>query len=295
MKPDTVFKQTYNGALDLLADFSSGDVIPSENELSARLGVSRTTVRKALARLSEQGFVLADGKVRRAGNKPAPSAYYPRTETVPTSSQVETLFMEWVLRGDTKPGALISELDLARQFRVATTGIREFLNQFRRFGVIEKRPNSGWLFKGFTADFAVELFEIRELFEWRSVRRFLSLPDDHPAWKELEMLRGQHAQLLADIDERFHDFSDLDNRFHRLINAAAPNRFIDDFYDIVTLIFHYHYQWNKRDERLRNEVAIREHLACIDALLSRDNKAVNEAFKAHLTSARETLLSAVSL
>jgi DNA-binding GntR family transcriptional regulator len=295
VKPDTVFKQTYNGALDLLAGFAAGDVIPSENELSARLGVSRTTVRKALARLSERGFVTADGKVRRAGSKPPANAYFPRTETVPTSSQVETLFMEWVLRGDTKPGALISELDLARQFRVATTGIREFLNQFRRFGVIEKRPNSGWLFKGFTVDFAVELFEIRELFEWRSVRRFMSLPDNHPAWEKLQTLRGEHTQLLADIDERFHDFSDLDNRFHRLVNAAAPNRFIDDFYDIVTLIFHYHSQWNKRDERLRNEVAIREHLACIDALLSRDRQTVNDAFRAHLASARETLLTAVSL
>lgn len=295
MKPDTVFKQTYNGTLDLLAAFAPGDVIPSENELSAKLGVSRTTVRKALARLSEHGFVQADGRVRRAGARPPASAYFPRTETVPTASQVETLFMEWVLRGDTKPGALINELDLARQFGVATTGIREFLNHFRRFGVIEKRPNSGWLFKGFTVDFAIELFEIRELFEWRSVRRFMSLPGPHPAWAKLAALRDEHTQLLADIDARFHDFSDLDNRFHRLINAAAPNRFIDDFYDIVTLIFHYHYQWNKRDERFRNELAIREHLACIDAMLSRDRQAVNEAFRTHLASARETLLSAVSL
>ena len=72
------------------------------------------------------------------------------------------------------------------------------------------------------------------------------------------------------IEERYHDFSDLDSRFHRLMNTAAPNRFIDGFYDIITLIFHYHYQWNKRDERQRNEVAIREHIEYIDALLSRD-------------------------
>ena len=92
--------------------------------------------------------------------------------------------------------------------------------------------------------------------------------------------------LLAEIEQRFHDFSDLDSRFHRLINAAAPNRFIDGFYDIITLIFHYHYQWNKQDERQRNEVAIREHLAYIDALHSRDAASVERACRAHLTSAR---------
>ena len=68
-----------------------------------------------------------------------------------------------------------------------------------------------------------------------------------------------------------------------------PNRFIDDFYDVITLIFHYHYQWNKRDERQRNEVAIGEHLAYIDALLARDRRRVEQACRAHLASARHTL------
>jgi len=56
------------------------------------------------------------------------------------------------------------------------------------------------------------------------------------------------ARQGRDIEQRYHDFSDLDSRFHHLVNSAAPNRFIESFYDIITLIFHYHYQWNKRDE-----------------------------------------------
>ena len=100
--------------------------------------------------------------------------------------------------------------------------------------------------------------------------------------------------LLNEIDQRFHDFSDLDSRFHRLINSAAPNRFIDGFYDIITLIFHYHYQWNKQDERQRNEVAIREHLTYIEALLSRNIPMVDLACRAHLASARETLMRSTS-
>ena len=103
-------------------------------------------------------------------------------------------------------------------------------------------------------------------------------------------LRGEHLALLDEIDQRFNDFRDLDNRFHRLISAAAPNRFIDDFYDIIALIFHYHYQWNKHDARQRNEVAIREHVAYIDALLSRSAAKVQVACRAHLASARTTLL-----
>ena len=115
-----------------------------------------------------------------------------------------------------------------------------------------------------------------------------------PQWQRLEALREEHVALLNDIERRFHDFSDLDSRFHRLINSAAPNQFIDSFFDLITLIFHYHYQWNKQDERKRNEVAIREHLTYIEALRSRSRTIVELACRAHLASARETLMSSTS-
>ncbi|MGO7557762.1 GntR family transcriptional regulator, partial [Rhizobium johnstonii] len=54
------------------------------------------------------------------------------------------------------------------------------------------------------------------------------------------------------------------------ITAVAPNRFIESFQYVITMVFHYHYQWNKRYELARNDVAIREHLALIEALESRN-------------------------
>jgi hypothetical protein len=42
------------------------------------------------------------------------------------------------------------------------------------------------------------------------------------------------------------------------LGASAGVGFIVDFYDIISLIFHYHYQWNKVDERVRNRAAILE-------------------------------------
>src|SRR4029077_7646572 len=139
---------------------------------------------------------------------------FPEAETVSMSAQVEKRFMEWMLRDDTRPGTSINELERARQFGVATTGIREFLNRFQRFGLIEKRPNAGWLFKGFTRDFAFELFEIREMFEWRSAHAFAGFRKSSPLWDQINYLRDEHLRLLREIDARFHDFSDLDSRFH---------------------------------------------------------------------------------
>ena len=294
MKTNTVFKRAFNDALDLITELEEKESLPSENALGARLGVSRTTVRKILSTLAEQGVVTGNWPQRIVRSPSVGVRRFPEFETIPTADQVERLFMEWILRDNTNPGTTINELELARRFGVATTGIREFLNRFQHFGLIEKRPNAGWVFKGFTTEFALELFEIREMFESRSARAFATLPDSSPLWQQIDALRLEHLSLLNEIEQRYHDFSDLDNRFHRLINSAAPNRFIESFYDIITLIFHYHYQWNKQDERQRNEVAIREHLTYIDALLSRNGSIVELACRAHLTSAKETLIRSTS-
>src|ERR1700710_2728903 len=112
--------------------------------------------------------------------------------------------MEWMLRRDLKPRGGINAVDLARQFGVSTTGVREFLYRFARFGLIEQRPNARWVFKGFTDDFALELFDIRELFELRSALAFIALPPESPLWTRLRLIRRQHEQLLDVIDTRFH-------------------------------------------------------------------------------------------
>ncbi len=294
MKSDTVFKRAFNDALDLITKMEDGEPIPSENSLGKRLGVSRTTIRKVLSILAEHGMIAGSGRRRIYHESRANPERFPEDETVSTSAQVEKRFMEWMLHDNPPRGTVINELELARHFGVATTGIREFLNRFQHFGLIEKRQHGGWVLNGFTTDFALELFEIREMFELRSAGAFAEIPKNSAIWQEIESLRKEHLQLLDDIDHRYHDFSDLDSRFHRLINSVKPNRFIEGFQDVIALIFHYHYQWNKKDERQRNEVAIREHLTYIDALFSRNASLIDLACRAHLASAKETLIRATS-
>ncbi|RYI06326.1 MAG: GntR family transcriptional regulator, partial [Acetobacteraceae bacterium] len=57
MKTDTVFKRSYNDALDLLQKVRPGDCLPSEAQLCLALDVSRTTVRKVLRALTGAGLI----------------------------------------------------------------------------------------------------------------------------------------------------------------------------------------------------------------------------------------------
>lgn len=293
MRTDAVFKKTFNALLDHLGRQQAEAPLDSEARLAEALSVSRTTVRKALAEAEKRGLAVREGHRLRSRRRPAKKDYFPSEDTVATSDRVEQKFLEWILRGDRKPDQQINGLELAREFNVSTIAIRDYLNRFTRFGLVEKRANSGWIIRGFTKEFALELFEVRELFELRSALAFARQPSDSPAWAALKKLEQEHRALLADIKTRYHDFSNLDERFHRLINDASRNRFIEDFHDVISLIFHYHYQWNKADERERNAVAIAEHLDYIKALQTRDPARIEAACRKHLASARETLLRSI--
>ena len=289
-KQSNVYKDAYNRCLRLLED---GRSLPSEPELGAQLGVSRTTVRTILARMSEQGLLDWNKRSKLVLRRPTPEDFFPEVETDSLSQVIERSFMRRLLAEGAQAGVQINELELAREIGVGTTSVREFLIRFSRFGLIEKRRNSHWVLKGFTRAFALELTEIREMFELRSASAFTVLAEDNPIWADLDAIEQDHRDLLADISSRFRDFSELDEKFHRLVHSASHNRFIVDFYDVIAMIFHYHYQWNKTNEVSRNAVAAGEHLDYIAALKSRDPGRVEKACRKHLKSARETLLQSI--
>ncbi|MBL0374167.1 GntR family transcriptional regulator [Rhizobium sp. KVB221] len=289
-RQNTVFKEAYNRCLE---DLGGKDSLPSEPELGEKYGISRTTVRAILSRMRDTGLITWDKRQKLVLRRPLDQDYFPDEETNSLNEIIEKSFMQRILTGDVEPGMQINEAELAREIGAGATSVREFLIRFSRFGLIEKRPNSHWILKGFTVDFALELCEVREMFELRSATAFAKLPVNHPAWADLDLIEDEHRDLIIDLDSRFKDFSPLDEKFHLLVHKASGNRFVIDFYDVIAFIFHYHFQWNKSQARSRNERALREHLDYIAALRSRDPQEIERACRRHLNSARETLIDAL--
>lgn len=295
MKTNALFKRSYNQALDLLADAQAGAPLPSEPAMAATLGISRTTVRAVLAALSMRGIVAVEGRAKQQLRLPKRSDYLADADMEPLADMVERKFMAWLVGPDCSPGQVINGLDLARQFGVSTSAIRDCLNKFSHFGLLERQSNGRWRTLGLTVDFVAELFDMRELIEFRAVDRFVALPKDDLLWGELSLIEEEHHAILADFNNRGRDFSDLDHRFHKLVDSAVPNRFLGNIQGVMSVIFHYHYQWNKRDEVARNHRALHEHLAYIDGLKSGDPARAREACRLHLHTARSTMLTSIDL
>jgi DNA-binding GntR family transcriptional regulator len=292
-RTDTRLRAAYNQMLDLLADVPQSGALPPETQLSDSLRVSRTVVRAALRRMEVAGIIAIAGRVKTLIRAPLPSDRLPERDDYITLRELEGQFLDWVLRFDVPADTPLNVAQLAKQFSVPPHMLQEFLASLGQFGLVERRPRGGWRLLGFTADYAVELSEFRSLLEVNAIEAVLTCPENDPIWGRLDQLKHQHESLMQRIDTDFHDFSRLDEEFHASLSAVVHNRFVSDFQKVISLIFHYHYQWDKQLERHRNAAAIGEHLAIIAALQSRDKRAAVAATRAHLATSKETLLGSL--
>ena len=292
-RTNTRFIEAHNRLLDLCEDAVIGDTLASENALAGQLGVSRTVIRSVLTRLDDVGIIALQGRDKILTRRPIPGDRLETPAPLLTIEELEGRFMDWILRMDVPPGTVLNVAQLAKDFSVAPHTLQEFLSSLSRFGIVVRRPGGGWVLHGFTKEYALELSDFRTLLELNSVRHLVALGPDHPIWARLDALERAHLALLDRIERDYHDFSLLDETFHEAINSVVTNRFVKEFQKVISLVFHYHFQWNKADERTRNADAIREHLAYIAALRSRDAAAAQAAALAHLATSKQTLLKAL--
>lgn len=292
-KPPTIFKRCTNALLKYLeTGLAPGQALPSEQRMTELAQGSRTAVRSALACLVERGLV-SDLKERRLLRRPQPEDYFADIELRSGGERIQEVLMERIYRNDLLPGADFSEAELARAAATSTISVREFLIGFSRFGLIEKKPRGGWRLCAFDRSFATELEEVRRMFELAAVERFAALPSSSPAFARIGELIARHEALVAAGPAELAGFPALDREFHSLLIGQLNNRFAQSLNDLVSLVFHYHYQWDKREEVPRISYAVKEHLTILRALARRDRAGALAAMNAHLDSARRTMLDAV--
>ena len=290
-RTDTRFRAAYNQTIAGLKDLGPGSLLPSELKLAEDLKVSRTVVRSVLQRLAASGIVRLDGRTKPLLRATTSADFLPELEEYISLAELEGRFLDWVLRFDVPAETPLNVAQLAKQFSVPPHLLQEFLASLGHFGLVERRQRGGWRLLGFTIDYAMELSDFRTLLEVNAVRAACALPEDHLFWSVLNELDDQHMNLLGRIDTDFRDFSKLDEKFHVTLNSVVKNRFVTHFQRVISMIFHYHYQWDKSSQRDRNRAAIGEHREIITAILARDADQAQAAMQAHLATSKKTLIS----
>jgi DNA-binding GntR family transcriptional regulator len=139
------------------------------------------------------------------------------------SEALRDFIEEKIAMGELRPGQSLDETELAKQFGVSRTPIREALIQLASMGLVETRPRRPTVVAEIQPHHLVEMFEVMAELEAMcgrlAARRMSKLEQE-------ELLNAHQACLAArnahDADEYYY----RNERFHELIYIGSHNSFL---------------------------------------------------------------------
>jgi DNA-binding GntR family transcriptional regulator len=199
------------------------------------------------------------------------------------AQQIYESLIEYLRNGTYKPGDRIPAEDVAKEFNVSRTPVREALSRLQERGLLEMTP-SGLAVAQLKRQSVLELYAMRELLEGAAAR----FAAQHASASDIYSMR-QIAEAFASANGDPSRVAQLNRMFHATINEVAHNRYLlsmlDGLHDALMLLPSTTFAVPGRQE-----VAVQEHAALLDAIERRDPDEADRLARDHIRMARDTRL-----
>lgn len=147
-------------------------------------------------------------------------------------AEVARMLESAILSGLLTPGVRLPEMRLGRELGVSQAIVREALQDLESLGLVVKQPNRGSFVVELTPDDLVHIYQVRRELEPLAC----GLAAAHRTQQDIAALQTCLTEMRAAAEHRdFSAYSGADVRFHRLIWAAQPNRFLQKSLETVCL------------------------------------------------------------
>lgn len=188
-----------------------------------------------------------------------------------------------ILSGEVKPGARLSERELARRVQVSRTPLREALGRLERDGLAISKPGLGYFAAEFDPALVAELYEFREILELQATR-LAARRIGEAGIRELRDIMRQLARFerkkklsMDELREEVH----LGLRIHEVIARESGNTLVSDalyqLYDRLRLLTWIDVLWFDAWSVTR-----REHRELVAAVIARDAERAAKVAQRHV-------------
>lgn len=202
----------------------------------------------------------------------------PVSSTSTLSERVRHGLEEDILNGKLKPGAHLNELELVDRFRASRTPIREAIRQLVAQGLVEVVPRKGAFVARVSLQTLLELFELMTELEATCAR--LAAERISPEQKAELIALHESYRPLAESEAASEAYFEASSDFHRMLFAATQNTELEALanatYDRLLA-----YRRKQLGNGNRSPKSFEEHSIVLDAVISGDGKAAEEAMRAH--------------
>lgn len=196
-----------------------------------------------------------------------------------------------ILVGKMPPGHKLVVNDLAEEWKISATPIKQALNRLVSEELVEVVPRRGMRVKTYDVEDLRETFEVRTMYELYCCELAVERIDAHPEIEE--ELAAVLAQSRAIMNDEFNYQTQyhLDEQFHMLLASLSGNRrIIRDFDRLHANIMTFGVYAGRQSPLRRQEQTYEEHSRILAALANRSKKDIAKAMRAHLENTARDLM-----
>ena len=190
---------------------------------------------------------------------------------------------EAIVDGTIKPGAKLSEIELAERMAVSRTPVREAIRQLAQTGLVTLTPRRGAFVTLPSLKDASDLYELRTELEILAVVNMCM----NPPSAELKRFREVFAVMTDRTSAE--EYVREDKAFHAMIYHSVTNRFLALMLHNISDLIHLCRPFSVENSPITNFSW--GHLAIIDAILTRDIDKAKEETRKHIATSKESLLN----
>ena len=212
-----------------------------------------------------------------------PSMSYRRLNT---AEQVYEILRDRIIKLDLRPHQVLSRTDLAEEFGVSQTPVREALLKLEVIGLVDVYPQSRTEVSPINAVKIREVQFMRRALETEVCMKLVEVLNDSGAAELTAILNHQEA-IIKD-DTKMGLFMQLDKNFHsklfELVGQTNLNELVQEHsvhLDRMRML-----QLPLRGKR---KSILSEHRKILSAVMSQDKMRVMDAVRDHLTSKSQTM------
>ena len=220
-----------------------------------------------------------DGMLLMDDDAPSPTAKKPvGIKRVSASQQIHDALRERIVSLEFKPGQALSRADLAHDYGVSQTPVRDAMLKLEEEGLLVIFPQSKTEVSKIDLVHARETQFLRLSLELEVVRRLVEQDPTGVAAAQAVLSRQERALADGDMEQ----FAALDHKFHQSLCEAAG---VGNLWQLIT-------SRSGHINRLRNlnlpdpgkpANILRYHHAILDAIVRKDPEMLEKAVREHLS------------
>ncbi len=203
------------------------------------------------------------------------------------TEQVYEQLIDLLIRGELRPGDVITERRMAERLNASRTPIREALGRLESEGLVYKQPSRGVTVSPFSTEVFVEVLNVRLLLEAEAAR----LAAGRIPPERIELIREAINAIAARPSPTLGEIWEVDDLLHGEIADAAGNSLMTTLIRDLRRRTHV---YNSYRRAITPSFGIQENTYLLDAIASGDQERARLAMVRHIESVKRAIIERLS-